>query len=384
MTLTSAALLAVFALAQHAGAPGETEAVVTNRTVTASTRLVQVLPDGRSAAGVGLRAWLLASVNKPGPHGGSQELVHRMSALAGPDGQVSFTDVPVIEGAQYHFEAPYQGVPYRSGAFEAGQSAPPELRVFPVSAERPIGDTVRFRMQVVVEVTEAYLSVTQHVRVENTGTITWDADATRGLRLPTLSYVALDRVAAWGIFPEGRPVGSPRPSTGLGRVVGESGALVFRGPVAPGNGLFFQFRYDVPYGRESARVGLVSDIPIEELVVTVREPVGHDVTSELERRHRAFPREEEGVGQVDALVEGRVAAGELVTLRLGRLPAESAVPRRLTAGVSIVLLLCAIPWVAGLRRRLSGGTAANAGVRPSRGGDDGLRTDPQPGVAPQA
>lgn len=324
--------------------------------LTATTRVMEVLANGRSQSAAGMRVWLLAGVQKPGPRGGTEELVHRMSTLTDDKGRATFVGIPAIDGAQYRFEVQHQGVPFRSQPFQAGQPAPSELRVFPVSAVRPKGDGVRLRMQAVVETAEAYLNVTQHIRVENQTNEVWDADACGGLRLPTLSFVALGGLANWGLFPDGRPVGGPRPSTDIGRVVGEKGTLVFRGPVPPGNELFFQLTYSVPYSRESARLGLVADLPIEELVVTFREPDGHDLDVQLERPNRAFVSDTEGQGQVDALVEGRVPAGELVAFRVGRLPAESWLPRRLAGSVSLGLALFAVPWVAGQRwrRRRSG------------------------------
>lgn len=324
--------------------------VVADRVFSAVTRVVEVLPDGVVRPLDGADAWVIGETIRRTAHGPQSESLTRVRARTTPAGVATFEGIRHHDKATYRVVIPFQGVSYRSPEFRAMQAPPTELRVYHVS---PTPRDLSLRSNWTVDVGEAFLRVGQVVRVYNDSLQTIDyAHSGLGLRIPTLSNVVHgDRVVAWGVVPPGRVHGASQPSTGQGRVEGEDGAVVFRGPVPPGSGLFFQLSYNVPFSSEAVRLGAVSDLPLSDATVTVRWTDAVQPRARLERPHRAV-RSGSGTIRTDMFVHGPVPVGEALILRLDRLPVQSKLPMWVATAGSLGLLFgFAVVLVGALRRR---------------------------------
>ena len=146
-----------------------------------------------------------------------------------------------------------------------------------------------------------------------------------------------------GIFPPGNLHGKPKPSTGQGRIVGEDGTVVFRGPVPPGKGLFFQFAYNIPYETEHARLSTVSDVPVVDAAATVRWTSMVSPQARLERPYRSVRTNQGEFVRMDLLHTGGMKTGEVFTLVFDHLPIQTSVPIWIAkAGTVLGLFLFAL------------------------------------------
>ncbi len=319
------------------------------RAFSASVKIVEVLPDGTARPLPFASGALIGWARQPGPHGGTESVILRRQARANADGLLSVPDAAAFGEARYRFEVTFQGVPYRSGEFGITETAPDEVRVYHTAKD---ASAIRLRLLYTLDVGESGFSVTQLVKVENTALTVFDAaQAPLGLRLPTLTNRVLGRIPTWGIYPKGRPVGGAAPSTGLGRVVGEHGGQVFRGPVLPGEDLFFQFTYQLPYLHEKVTLGSVTDLPVRDALITLRYPDHLGVRARLENPHRALSGREGTMVRLDLVPNVRLNAGDPLVIEIDRLPAPSQVPERAASGVVIVILFVGAAIISGLRRR---------------------------------
>jgi hypothetical protein len=155
------------------------------------------------------------------------------------------------------------------------------------------------------------------------------------------------------MFPNGKVHGNPQPSLGQGRVVGEAGAIVYRGPVPPGEQLFVRFAYSMPYETSLLHLAAVSEVDIEEAAVALRWTDRVSPRGILGNPHRAVHGTQDEFRQSVFLLTEPVPAGEPILLTLANLPIQSKMPVWLTtaggAGM-IVFFLLAVIGVA-LRRR---------------------------------
>ena len=338
MMTTSSRLLA-FLLLLPALALADDGPVVVEQTpgFDVFTRLEEVLPSGVIRPLSDQNVWLVGSSVRPTPHGPEQHVHTRQGAVTTAAGVVHFKNIMFREKAVYQLRADFQGVSYRSAEFRAGDPPPKSLRVYHVTAEVP--EDLTLRVHWTLDVGEVFLRVKQLIRVENETNVTVDYTHTaRGLRLPTLGNVAMGRVVTWGLFPTGKTHGNPQPSTGQGRVQGEAGATVYRGPVQPGGGLFVEFSYDIPFQTEAVRLGAISDLDITDAAVTLRWTLRSQPRVRLEMPHRAVRARRDHVVREDMLVRGRVEAGQPIIMTIDRLPIQTRVPQTLAKTGAIGLL----------------------------------------------
>ncbi len=350
-----ALLIATPALAQHGTGP------IMDRTFNVLTRIVEVSPEGVTRPMPGVVAWLSGSAVRPTPHGPQFDTVGRWKAVSNDNGFVAFKDAKYIEKASYQVLVAFQGVSYRSDQFRAMQPPPEEVRVYHVSATPK---DLSLRVHWTLDVGESFIRVQQLVRVHNDSLETLDyVHSATGLRMPTLSYMIGEQVLTWGVFPPGKVHGGEKPSTGQGRLEGEKGAVVYRGPVPPGSPLFFQFSYNIPYEDEQVRLGVVSDIDMSDAAMTVRWTDRVYPRARLDAAHRAVNSSQESMRRNDLLVRGRVLAGEPLILTLDRLPVQTKVPlwfaKAGTAAGVVLFLLFLIGHA--LRRRWSAAEGSRAG-----------------------
>ncbi len=298
-------------------------------------KVTEVTPLGVVRPLDGATVWLVGAVTKPTAHGPQSQTVGRWPAVTDDDGSAFWPRVKRVDKATYQAVIAFQGVSYRSKEFKATGLPPAELKVYHV-VPAPSAD-VTLKVHWTVDVGEVSLRVNQIVRVENESLTTVDyVHAPLGLRMPTFSHTLLDgRAVTHGIFPPGRVHGAQPPSLGQGHLVGEKGAVVFRGPVPPGAGLFFQFSYHVPFARETTQLTAVSDLDLSDAAVTVRWTDRVTPRARLLQPHRSVRQAREGMIRTDMLVRGRQLAGAPIVLRFERLPVQTKLPRWV-AGVGSV------------------------------------------------
>ncbi len=333
------------------GMTAESTAQPTAVVSTVTAWVVEVTPAGDMGPLPGIRCTLVATRHRPGPHGGHSEVVGRWHARSDSAGRVQFFDVTFDKKAQLQVVVPFQGVAYRSDKFQRAMGDL-SIRVYHV-----VPDSARLRMRGdwTIEVADSMFRVTQTVNLENPTNTTIDfTHHPTGFRVPTLSHgLAGERVVTHGIFPRGDLHGQVKPSTGQGRVVAENGAVVFRGPVPPGDGLFFRLMYNIPYEVERVTLSTVAGIPIREGVVSViwTHRVHPQVRSS--RPHRARLQEHGSLNRLDMLMDGVVEAGEPIVVHLDHLPSPSPLHRwvALAGGAGMVSVFVLLLIGARLRRR---------------------------------
>ncbi|HIA04945.1 MAG TPA: hypothetical protein EYN06_00710 [Myxococcales bacterium] len=313
-------------------------------------KVIEVTPEGVQRPLAGAQAWLVAIKRKPGPHRAKVETVGRWMARSDEQGQLLFRGVQSHPGASYQVLQPFQGVSYRSAEFSL-TSPPREIRVYHLSQNT---EGIGMRVHWTISVGEIYLRVSQVIRVENSGMTTVDyTHSLQGLRVPTLSYMIGARVMTHGMFPPGTLHGNPAPSTGQGRIEAENGAVVYRGPVEPGNRLFFELSYNIPFKNQAARLGAVSDVPILDAAASVRW--GHMVSPKvrLESKHRAIWRKQASFTEVDLLQVGNLEPGQPLVVNLNHLPIQSNIPQWIAGVIGVLALALFILLVMGfaMRRR---------------------------------
>lgn len=343
------AALGALATSQHAPIAEEQAAPVIDRTFPVEVKLTEVTPDGHVRPLAGQVAWAVAVSRGMGPHGANDDTVGRWRTVSDLSGRAVFTDVGFIDKASYQVIVPFQGVTYRTEEF-GSNGQPVELRVYHVRPE-PTDLTLSALWK--VELAESFLRVSQLVKVQNPTLTTFDyVHSPKGLRLPTLSFVAFDRILTSRVFPPGDTHGGQPPSTGQGRLVGEDGAIVYRGPVLPGNALYFEFSYNLPYDDETARLGTVSDLPLSEAMLTLVWSDRVHPRFHLERPHRVFRGEEDGLQRADLVVQGRTEAGAPIVLSLDRLAAQSHLPQHAAkVGAVAAFALFGVLVAGAVRRR---------------------------------
>jgi len=345
-------------LAVHAGAAGAMPGMSAESTTqpsavmsTVTAWVVEVTPDGDMGPLPGIRCTLVATRHRPGPHGGRSEVVGRWHARTDSAGRVQFFDVTFDKKAQLQVIVPFQGVAYRSDKFQraTGDLSIRVYHVVPASAQ------LRMRGDWTIELSDSMLRVSQTVNLENPTNTTIDfTHHPTGFRVPTFSHgLAGDRVVTHGLFPPGDLHGQVKPSTGQGRVVSENGAVVFRGPVPPGDGLFFRLMYNIPYEVERVTLSTVAGVPIREGVVSViwTHRVHPQVRSS--RPHRARIQEQGTLNRLDMLIDGVVEAGVPIVVHLDHLPSPSPLHRwvALAGGLGMVFVFALLLIGARLRRR---------------------------------
>lgn len=307
-----------------------------------NTRIVHVSPDGSQAPAAGVRAWLIASKNKPGPHGARAETIGKWTAVTRDDGRLNFVGVKRHRAAAYRVVVPFQGVAYRSEEFSAGGASPTRIELYQVQV---IPQNISVKSHWAVDLDETNLLVEQTTRVSNPTLTTMDyTHSPLGLRIPTLSHLIDGRVAAWGLFPKGSIHGKPKPSTGQGRIVSEHGAIVYRGPVLPGDNLFLKLTYYIPYDTERLTVGAISDVPVTDAAVSVRWTSRVFPRVGLSTPHRAVRSSDNALNRADLLHLGGLKVGEPIIVEFDRLPVQAKIPIWMAGsgtvlGVSAFLLL---------------------------------------------
>lgn len=307
-----------------------------------------VAPDGIQRPLADAMAWLVAFKRKPGPHRAKIETLGRWMDRSDSGGRLLFSDVKAHTGASYQVVLPFQGVSYRSAEF-AYTATPKEMRVYHASQD---DGAIGLRVHWTVSIGEIDLYVNQVVRVENSGMTTVDyTHSIQGLRLPTLSHMIGDRVLTHGIFPPGNLHGNPSPSTGKGRLLSEHGALVYRGPLEPGNRLFFEFSYNIPFDDATIRLGATADRPMLDAAATIRW--GHKVSPKVrvESPHRAIWRKQASYTETDLLQVGDLQPGETFVMNLSHLPIQSTIPRWMAAVGGALGLWLFFLLLLGLARR---------------------------------
>lgn len=323
-------LVGLITLAGAVSASAEDSVIVDERTFSVATRVVEVLPDGS------LRPLSFAQIDvtghamRPTPHGPESTPIGLWHSRSNASGVATFPEVLFAARARYRVRVPFQGVTFRSEEFTATQPPPQEVRVYSTTTD---ASAIKLRMHWTIDVGDVFLRVKQLVRVENSSLLAVDfAHRGAGLRVPTLSNVVLDGVAIWGLFPPGKVHGGPTPSTGMGGVLGENGAIVYRGPVLPGSELFFQVAYNVPFDYEDITLGCVSEYEITDAAVSVGWTDRVHPRVRLRGEHRVVRRAQDQVVRLDMLARGAVPAGQLFAIEFERLPVQSKVPS-LLAGV---------------------------------------------------
>ena len=269
--------------------------------------------------------WLSATVTAPTAHGPELRVVGSWPGTTGSSGVVRIQDARLIPKASYKLTINFQGVSYRSAEFFAGGRQPAELLVYQVTPKaRDLSFVGRFSL----DVGESSLRVTSILQLRNESGMTIDfTHAPEGLRLPTFAYTMGDKVFTWGLWPPGKVHGAPKPSTGQGLVEAEHGAPVFRGPVPPGERLFFQFSYNIPYKAAFGRLGLLSEYPIHDGSVEVNWTRRVHPRVRVEFPHRAVISQRDQF-QHSVFVLGRtIEAGEPLIVRFEHLPIQTQVPQ---------------------------------------------------------
>lgn len=320
------------------------QVVVDEQVFSVTSRVIEVTPEGIIRSLDDVEVWIVASATRPTPHGPQTQGVGRWKTTTRTNGMALFPEIRRLEKASYQLVTSFQGISYRSEAFRASGAPPRELRVYH-AAPAPSA-SVNLRSHWTLDVGEAYLRVAQIVRVMNDSLVTVDyVHAAQGLRMPTLTHVLMDgSLVTRGLFPTGKTHGASPPSTGQGQLVGEQGALVYRGPVPPGSGLFFQFSYNIPFEHEDVLLGAVSDLDLNDAAITVRWTDKTTARARVLNPHRAVRGAREGAIRTDMLIRGPLRAGDPVRLRIERLPVQTRLPMWTAAagglaGLSLFLLL---------------------------------------------
>jgi len=345
------ALTLVFPIEALSFQPGKKAEVAKPQTVTAW--VVEVDPTGDMRPLTNARCTLITSKHRPGPHGGRKEIVGRWHALTDNAGRAQFEAVALAGMERAQMTVPFQGVAYRSEELtQLGKDI--QIRVFHT---RAAGVDIRMRSEWTLELSDSMIRVTQVVHLENPTRTTMDyTHAPAGFRVPTLSHaLSNNRVVTYGMFPNGPLHGDVSPSTGQGRVESEDGAVVYRGPVLPGDGLFFRVAYNIPYEQETVHLAAVADVSIREAVVSVVWTHKAHPRIRLSRPHRAMKSDQGGFSRVDFMINGRLDEGTPLVIHLDHLPMASPIPRwvALAGGVGVVAVLLLLLVSAVLRRKRS-------------------------------
>ena len=306
------------------------------------TRVVLVSPNGVQGPAANLRAWLVAAKHKPGPHGAKAETVGKWTSVTRADGGLSFAGVKRHKSAAYRVVVPFQGVAYRSEEFSAGGAAPQRIELYQVQV---IPERLSLKSHWAIDLDETNLLVEQTTRVSNPTLTTMDyTHSPLGLRIPTLSHLINGKVVTWGLYPKGALHGKPKPSTGQGRIVSERGAIVYRGPVLPGDNLFLKFTYYVPYEEERVTLGAVSDLPVTDAAASVRWTSRAFPRIRLRTPHRSVRSSDNTLNRADLLHLGGLRVGDPFVIEFDRLPVQSKIPTWLAGsgtvfGVAVFVLL---------------------------------------------
>ncbi|MEC8022944.1 MAG: hypothetical protein VX223_03360 [Myxococcota bacterium] len=318
---------------------------------SASVQIKLVQPSGAVVPLVNTTAWVVAEQVEPAMGRPKRTTVGRYRAYTGASGTAAFPKIRSIRDAMYTVQCIYAGVSYRTAEFRLGQPAPRELRVYQSSA-----DTSAIQLSSLYELTvsDTMLYVTQLVRVFNTSNYTVDYNyRPDGLRLPTLAFPVAGKVPIHGLFPLGKVHGSPTMTNGQGRIVGEKGAIVYRGPILPGSRSFVRFRYAIPFNTETVDLASVSDVPLRDASVVMTWTTLVQPSLQIEHAATARKRDRGHVSQIEVALHDGLDAGTPLRIRMSRLPIRTTVPMQLATvgGFGFGLLFLSLVAGALWRRR---------------------------------
>ena len=313
-----------------------------------SMKLKRVSSSGAVLPLAGAEAWVFAEQVEPAMGRPKRTAVGQFKGISDAKGNVDFRQIRSIRDAVYSVQCVYAGVSYRSKEFRLGQPAPTELRVYQATAD---DSPIRLSSLYELTVSDTMLYVTQLVRVFNDSNTTVDYNyRSEGLRLPTLAFPVSGRVPVHGLFPLGKVHGSPKMTNGQGRVVGEKGAVVYRGPVLPGSRSFVRFRYAIPFNNETVELAAVSDVPLRDASVVMTWTTLVQPTLQLDAPATARQRDRGHVTQLEVALHDGLDAGKPLRITMGRLPIRTTIPMQLATvggfgfGFLFLSLLVGVAW----------------------------------------
>jgi hypothetical protein len=218
-------------------------------------------------------------------------------------------------------------------------------------------DLSRLRIDLRVGLTplDTALRIEHFIRVENPTHTVLDTDSGRGLRVPLLLPAPFGEPLR-GLFP-GRPdpnelIQQVQPD--VGRLVVESGDLVYRGPVPP-EGLTLRIIMALPYdGNTEHRLAIASPVELADATFIAQSPENVGLRLGLDRPARLRKRSAQGGEELTLSVVEPPAAGTPLALTVGNTPDRHGLMRPLAAGLSLVIIGALLVVLAAPKRRARG------------------------------
>ena len=140
-------------------------------------------------------------------------------------------------------------------------------------------------------------------------------------------------------------------TNGQGRIVGEKGAVVYRGPILPGSRSFVRFRYAIPFHSETVQLATVSDVPLRDASVVLTWTTLVQPTLQLDHASSARKRERGHVTQLEVSLHDGLDSGKPLRISLGRLPIQTTIPMQLATMGTFAFGFIFLAFLVGIRWR---------------------------------
>lgn len=356
MNATTALAFAV-ALGQPHG-PGGPAARPALRSGPVDVAVTSVSPEGRRTPAAAIEVALEAWTRSPGAD--SEVLGQVQVATTDAKGRARFESAG--GDARLRAVAVHRGLSFSADVEPGAGGNVAPLVLYEPTADR--GD-LEGTAQVSLSVRDAFVIVDLTLVLETKGLLAVDLARGPGparlapegegalrlpLPLPALFGAALDR----GLLPDetvARHVATRDTPTG-GRYVFAEGAVWYAGTVLPGSPRTVQARYALPIAAEEVSLAFSSPVPLETVVVTLdhADRIAPRVTPG--RPFLAVSRRDGEELQSFLRLEGPLAAGDDLVLRIEGLPRQAEVYTEVAMTGAAVLFACFLLAVlAGLRSR---------------------------------
>ena len=240
---------------------------------TLAVSVTAVGPHGAALGADGAEVALALWTTPPPMRGGDPTVDAAWTARTGPSGQARFADLPDPGAGQtYVATVRYRGITWPVGDL-VSLDRPLSMIVYEPGGDRA---ALHMNLHLIVQPSEGALLVQEQVRVANPTLTAIDVDDAAGLRLPLLTPLVFGAPVDPGLVPV-RPDPDQFQSgrtPALGRLVPEGGALVYRGPVPPGDELTLTVSYRLPYddALDHCTLGLRAPVDLDRVLVETVHP----------------------------------------------------------------------------------------------------------------